>query len=72
MSSFENCLKTNDNNGLRLFEKGDLHNHIARGGNITEFLKCFNLPNIRKPERFLSFDEMEQWYQNNIGYYFDE
>lgn len=72
MRSFENCLKGNDYDGLRLFDKGDLHNHIARGGNIIEFIKYFKLSNIKKPDKFSSFEEMEQWYQHNIGNYFDE
>lgn len=72
VKSFEDCLKTNDIEELRALKKGDLHNHIARGGNINSLKKHFNVSNINKPVKYLSFDKMESWYKSNIGCYFNE
>lgn len=56
---------------IRKLEKGDLHNHISRGGNILKYRKIFNMPPLKKPLQFNGYSGMESWYKDNIRKYFD-
>ena len=56
---------------IKKADKGDVHNHIARGGSIHEYRKVFKIANFKKPERFNGYDGMEAWYKANIRKYYD-
>lgn len=68
---FTKSLLDKDLSTLCAIEKGDLHNHVARGGNISMFKNFFDISLLHKPKVFNGYMHMEQWYQENISKYFD-
>lgn len=65
-------LQTNSLSLVREAEKGDCHNHVARGGNIKEYRKAFGIPTSVKPIHFSGYEEMEEWYRDSIRIYFKD
>lgn len=70
-NSFVLALQNESLQMLRDVEKGDFHNHIARGGTIEKYRDEFGIPDFEKPLKFDGYNGMERWYGANIRKYFD-
>ena len=69
-NKFINGLQENQIEKIRECPKGDLHNHISRGGNINDYLHYFGEKHIDLPSVFEGLDDMEKWYTENIKFRF--
>ena len=69
-NEFYEALEKNDKEKLKKIEKSDLHNHSARGANRKYFEKKYS---VKFPDVPLmhSIEEMDNWYDSNIGMYCD-
>lgn len=56
---------------IQKIPKGDLHNHVARGGNIRDYRRQFLIPSYSRPTQFDGYEGMEKWYKENIRCFFD-
>jgi len=63
--TFIKALKNNDVQLMKEIPKGDLHNHITRGGN-KKYIEKWSGKTIPKCPKFNSLDEMNEWNQKHI------
>lgn len=63
--TFIEVLKNHDTERMKHIPKGDLHNHITRGGN-KKYIEKWSDKTIPNCPKFNSLDEMNDWNQKHI------
>lgn len=71
-NQFVLALQNNSFEMVRNSNKGDFHNHIARGGNIKDYRESFGIPEFNMPSKFDGYQGMENWYRENIRKYYND